>query len=113
MPLCCIADISFHSYDVDDTAAKPDPSIQDFQPEPLQAPAPNDNTAFTSDANQDLKVEDSGSAPVRDEPIYGNGHNGDAGPSWNAGQANGGNAHQYNDAAMEQEPAPIGIKEDG
>ena len=45
--------------------------------------------------------------------MYGNGRNGDDGTSWNAGQANGGNLHQYNDAAMEHEPAPIGIKEDG
>lgn len=44
--------------------------------------------------------------------MYGNGHNGDTGPSWNMGQA-GGNSNQYNDAAVEQEPAPIGIKEDG
>lgn len=100
-------------YDADETVAKPEPSIQDFQPEPIQAPAPNDNGAFTSDAKQELKDEESGSAPVRDEPMYGNGRNGDDGPSWNAGQANGGNTHQYNDAAMEQEPAPIGIKEDG
>lgn len=50
---------------------------------------------------------------AKDEPMYGSGHNGDAESSWNAGQVNGGIAHQYNDAAMEQEPAPIGIKEDG
>ena len=45
--------------------------------------------------------------------MYGDGQNSDTSPLWNAGQANGGNTHQYNDAAMEQEPAPIGIKEDG
>ncbi|KAL9137196.1 MAG: hypothetical protein Q9175_001590 [Cornicularia normoerica] len=100
-------------YDADDTAAKPEPSVQDFQPEPVQAPGPNDNGASTSDANQEPKDEESGGASVKEEPTYGNGHNGDTGPSWNAGQASGGNANQYNDAVMEQEPAPIGIKEDG
>ena len=87
--------------------------MQDFEPEPIQAPAPNDNGAFTNDVKQEPKYEESGSVPVKDEPIYGNDHNGDTGPPWNAGQANGGNTHQYNDAVMEQEPAPIGIKEDG
>ncbi|KAF6238917.1 hypothetical protein HO173_002789 [Letharia columbiana] len=100
-------------YDADDAAAKPEALVQDIQPEPIQASAPSDTGAFTSDANPEPKDEESGSAPIKDEPMYGNGHNGDTGPSWNAGQANGGNAHQYNDAAMEQEPAPIGIKEDG
>ena len=113
MLLCHITDITFNSYDADDTAAKPEPSVQDFQPEPIQAPAPNDNGAFTGDAKQEPKDEASGSVPVKDEPMYGNDHNGDTEPSWNAGQVNGGSAHQYNDAAMEQEPAPIGIKEDG
>ncbi|KAF6228410.1 hypothetical protein HO133_008140 [Letharia lupina] len=100
-------------YDADDAAAKPEALVQDIQREPIQASAPSDTGAFTSDANPEPKDEESGSAPIKDEPMYGNGHNGDTGPSWNAGQANGGNAHQYNDAAMEQEPAPIGIKEDG
>ena len=113
MLLCRITNITFNSYDADDSAAKPEPSKQDFQPEPIQAPALNDNDAFTSNANQESKDEESGTVPVKDEPIYGNDHNGDNGPSWNAGQANGGNTHQYNDAVMEQEPAPIGIKEDG
>lgn len=113
MPWYHDTDVFVHSYDADDTAAKPEPLVKDYQPEPIQAPAPNNNGAFTSDANQDQKEEESGSVPVKDEPMYGNGHNGDTGPSWNAGQANGGNAHQYNDAVMEQEPAPIGIKEDG
>ena len=66
-----------------------------------------------SDINQEAKDEEFGNAPVKDEPIYGHDQNGDSGPSWNAGQPNGGSAHQYNDAVMEQEPAPIGIKEDG
>ena len=66
-----------------------------------------------SDINQEPKDEEFGKAPVKEEAIYGNDQNGDSGPSWNAGQSNGGSAHQYNDAAMEQEPAPIGIKEDG
>ena len=66
-----------------------------------------------SDINQETKGEGYENAPVKDEAIYGNDQNGDSGPSWNAGQSNGGSAHQYNDAVMEQEPAPIGIKEDG
>ena len=107
------SDISCNSYDADDTAAKPEPSVQDFQPEPIQVPAPNDNSTFTSNTYQEPKDEDTGSALVKDEPMYGNGNNGDSGPSWNAGQMNGGIAHQYNDTAMEPEPAPIGIKEDG
>ena len=107
------------SYDADDTAVKTEPLVQDFQPEPIPvrapapAPAPDDNSAFTSYANQEPKDEDSDSVPVKDEPMYGNSHNGDTGLSWNVGQANGGIANQYNDATMEQEPAPIGIKEDG
>ncbi|CAF9936789.1 hypothetical protein IMSHALPRED_010895 [Imshaugia aleurites] len=100
-------------YDADETAAKPEPSVQDLQPEPIQAPAPTDNGTTTSTARQEPKDEEPGTLTVKDEPVYGNGYNGDNGPSWNVGQANGGNAHQYNDAAMEQEPAPIGIKEDG
>lgn len=108
-----MSDIFFYSYDADDTVAKPEPSVQNFQSEPIQAPVPNNNAAFMSEAHQEPKDEDPGSVPLKDEPIYENGHNGDGGPSWNAGQANGGTAHQYNDAAMEQEPAPIGIKEDG
>ena len=109
----CVTDIFIHSYDADDATAKPEPMVQDFQPEPTQAPASNGNGAFTSEANQEVKEEESGSIPGKIEPMYGNDHNGDTAPSWNDGQANGGNAHQYNDAAMEQEPAPIGIKEDG
>ena len=109
-----MTDILSCSYDADDTAIKPEPSLQDFQPEPpLQAPAPNHNTSFLSDVNQKPKEEDIGTVPIKDEPMYGNGQNGDTGPSWNVGLANGGNTHQYNDAVMEQEPAPIGIKEDG
>ena len=100
---------------------KPEPLVQDFPPEPIEVPAPLpapapalvDNSAFTSNVIQEPKDEDSDSVPVKDEPMYGNGLNGDTGPSWNVGQANGGIANQYNDAAMEQEPAPIGIKEDG
>ena len=87
--------------------------VQDFLPEPTQAPAPNGNGASTSDANQKERNDDPENVPLKDEPMYGNDHSGDTAPSWNAGQANGGNAHQYNDAVMEQEPAPIGIKEDG
>ena len=108
-----IPDIFSVSYDADDTAAKPDPSVPDSQPEPTPLPAPNDNSTLTSNTNQEPKEEESESVPVANEPMYENGDNGDSGPSWNAGQANGGNAHQYNDSAMEQEPAPIGIKEDG
>ena len=66
-----------------------------------------------SNPNQELREEESENVPVQDESMYGNGQIGDTGPSWNGEQANGGNGHQYNDAAMEQEPAPIGIKEDG
>ena len=113
MPLCHVTDAVLHSYDADETAVKPEPLVQDFQPEPIQAPAPADNGGATSDTNQRVKDEEAGSVPVKDEPMYGNGHNGDTGLSWNAGQANGGNTHLYNDAAMEQDPAPIGIKEDG
>jgi len=43
--------------------------------------------------------------------MYGNGQNGDTGSAWNAGQ--GGHTNQYNDGAMNHEPPPIGIKEDG
>ena len=103
----------FNSYDADDTTVKPEPSIPDFQPEPVQVPVPPDNSALTSSTKQEPKDEESLSAPTQDEPVYGDDHNGDTGPSWNVGQANGGNSHQYNDTVMEQEPAPIGIKEDG
>ena len=108
-----ISDLFYRSYDADDTAAKPEPSVQDFHPEPVEAPVPNESVAFTSVAKQELKDEELGGIPVKEEPTYGNGHNDDTGPSWDSGQANGGNGHQYNDAVMEQEPAPIGIKEDG
>ena len=111
-PLYYFSD-SFDSYDADDTTVKPESSVQDFQPEPVQVPAPPDNGVITSSTNQEPKDEDLGSAPIKDEPLYGNDHNGDNGPSWNVEQANEGNGHQYNDAVMEQEPAPIGIKEDG
>ena len=113
MSLCHFTDSILHSYDADETAAKPEPPVQDFQPEPVQTPAPKENGAFTSDANQVPKDEESGNLPVKEEPMYGNGQNGDTVSSWNAGQANGGSAHQYSDTVMEQEPAPIGIKEDG
>ena len=113
MPSCYNIDISFHSYDADDTTVKPEPPVQDFQPELVQAPAPSYNNTFTSDAKQEPKDEEAGSVPVKDEPMYGNGLNGDVGSPWYVGQANGGNTHQYNDASMEQDPAPIGIKEDG
>ena len=79
----------------------------------MQVPAPTDNSALTATPKQEPNEEEPGSAPVKDEPMYGDGQNSDTSPLWNAGQANGGNTHQYNDAAMEQEPAPIGIKEDG
>ena len=111
-PLYNFPDVS-NSYDADDTAAKPEPSVQDFQPEPVQVPVPPDNIALTSSTKQEPKEEESLSAPITDEPVYEEDHNGDTGPSWNVGQANGGNTHQYNDTVMEQEPAPIGIKEDG
>ena len=112
-PLYYIPDTFLNRYDADDTAVKLEPSVQDFPPEPVQIPAPNNTSAFTSGPKQEPNDEELGNIPVKDEPMYGNGQNGDTGPSWSAGQANGGNAHQYNDAAMEQEPAPIGIKEDG
>lgn len=112
-PVYHIPDTLCDRYDADDTAAKPEPSVQDFQPEPVQVPAPNDNSIATSNTNQEPKEEEPGIAAVKDEPMYGNGHDGDTAPAWNSGQANGGNAHQYNDAVMEHEPAPIGIKEDG
>ncbi len=102
-----------NSYDADDNTAKPEPSVPEFQPEPTQAPVPNDSDTFTSNTKQEPKDEDLRNLPVKDEQMYGNGYNGDTEPSWNIGQANGGSAHQYNDAVMEQEPAPIGIKEDG
>ena len=87
--------------------------MEDFQSEPTQLPAPIDNSTLPSNTKQEPKEEEPESVPLTNEPIYENGDNGDTGPSWNVGQANGGNAHQYNDATMEPEPAPIGIKEDG
>ena len=51
--------------------------------------------------------------PVKDEPTYGNGQNGDVGQSWNVEQADENQSGQYNDAQMEQDLPPIGIKEDG
>lgn len=52
-------------------------------------------------------------APIKDEPTYGNGHNDDASHGWNGDQVNGGQPGQYNDAHMEHDLPPIGIKEDG
>jgi len=52
-------------------------------------------------------------ARVKDEPMYGNGHIDNGGQGWNGDQANGGHSGQYNDAQMEHELPPIGIKEDG
>ena len=111
-PLYTFPDI-FNSYDADETATKQEPSIQDFQPEPVQVPVPPDNGALTNSTKQEPKDEEPLSAPIKDEPVYGDDHNDDTEPSWNGGQTNGGNTHQYNDTVMEQEPAPIGIKEDG
>jgi len=45
--------------------------------------------------------------------MFGNGQNGNTGSSWNNEHFNGNHAGQYNDAQMEQDLPPIGIKEDG
>ena len=95
------------SYDGDDAPAKPEASVQhDYQPEPVEASAPE-----TSGVTQEPKVEYSTDPNSKDEPMYGNGQNGDVGHSWNG--ANGGHSHQYNNTGMDHEPSQIGIKEDG
>ena len=102
------------SYDGDDTATKPEPSaLPDFQPEPVQAPNPTGNGVLPTNVNQEPKAEDQTEFPIKDEPIYGNGHNEDAGPAWNGGQGNEGQSNLWNDAPMEEESRGIGIKEDG
>ena len=66
-----------------------------------------------TNGNQEPREEESGSMPVKDEMTYENDTVGDFESSWNGGQANGDNGNQYNDPGIDQEPAPIGIKEDG
>lgn len=108
------ADRTTLSYDVDEEGAKFEPSDRnDYLPEPIQAPGPTENGAYISDTKQDPKAQNQTDTVVKDEPIYGNGEHIDAGPSWNGGHGGGGQPLQYNDTAIEQEPPPIGIKEDG
>ena len=51
--------------------------------------------------------------PIKDDPAYEHGQNGETGQSWNIEQADEGQSGQYNDAQMEHDLPPIGIKEDG
>ncbi|KAK4693506.1 hypothetical protein P7C71_g3903, partial [Lecanoromycetidae sp. Uapishka_2] len=98
-------------YDGDDAPAKPDPPAQqEAAPEPTQIPAPIEYAPFPENDTQQPKTESS-SDTVKHEAMYGNGQSGDTGLAWNGGQ--GGPSNQYNDGAMNHEPPPIGIKEDG
>ena len=71
--------------------------------------APPQNSILNDTNNFDAPIE----APVKEEPAYGNGNIDDSGQSWNVDQVNGIMPNQYNDAQMEQDLPPIGIKEDG
>lgn len=99
------------SYDGDDAPAKEEATAQpDFALEPVEAPAPTENelgTINTNDFNNHTE------AAAKDEPMYGNGQNGDAGQAWNGGQIQEGHTNQYSEAQMEHDLPPIGIKEDG
>ncbi len=99
------------SYDGDDAPAKEDTAAEpDFPPPIVEAPAPVVNGLGTNNINTfDAPPE----PPIKEEPMYGNGHNDDAAQGWNGDQVNGGHSGQYNDAHMEHELPPIGIKEDG
>lgn len=98
------------SYDGDEAPTKPELPHQNAVAEPVQVPASTEYASFPSNDTQQAKPEPSDGIPVKDEPMYGNGQNGDSGPAWNTGH---GGQNQYNDGAMNHEPPPIGIKEDG
>lgn len=99
------------SYDGDDAPAKYDVAAQpDFAPEPVEAVPPPQNE---SAGNEAPSLDAPNEAPVKEEPMFGNGQNGNTGSSWNNEHFNGNHAGQYNDAQMEQDLPPIGIKEDG
>ena len=97
------------SYDADDAPVKEEIVIpQESAPEP-ESFAPQQSEPVTSDAN----YEAPGETPLKTEPNDGNVQNDDNEQSWNTDQMGGNHSVSYNDAQMEQDLPPIGIKEDG
>ena len=76
----------------------------------IEPHVPPDNDANMSYASN---VDGSTQDQIKDEPTYENGYDGATAQPWNEEQQNEGHTNQYNDAPMEHEMPPIGIKEDG
>ena len=76
----------------------------------MDSRVPPENDADMSNTSN---VDGPSDMPVKDEPAYGNGHGGDPGQPWNEEHESEGHMNHYDDAQMEQDLPPVGIKEDG
>ncbi|MCJ1280412.1 hypothetical protein MMC21_008240 [Puttea exsequens] len=97
-------------YDGDDVPAKAEPITEPDYTEPAQPSAPITYPPFPYNEAQQPDPSHINDLPAKDEPMYGNGTDGDTGPAWNQAQVGSNN---YNEGPVDHEPAPIGIKEDG